>query len=226
MDDNNTTVIIIVIVLIIIGLIILFVVLWNNGNTSSDQSNTTTFIDDEDNEDDDPPFNPNQSDTNKTNTQIINTNHNNSWPIFAEQDKQENSSNPGLESCSEASGKVLAEMAKHEDLASVEEVSNKPVKEITTESSEPVHKLLNLEDGSFNISTETPQKSNKVVPIIKPRPIIPQPNKITPYVPTSSTKKQSSSDETSGQSVDMSIINPASGSSDLSTPTTVKINKN
>ena len=57
---------------------------------------------------------------------------------------------------------------------------------------------------------------------------IPQPNKITPYVVNTKIlpKKQAITEETSGLTVDASLINPASGSSDFSTPTTIKINKN
>jgi hypothetical protein len=284
MDDNNTTVIIIVIVLIILGLIILFVILWNNDNSSSsDQQNQNPQDDFEDDNDGVPPANnddieviytnnPQPINTQPFNTQTINTQTINTQPIntqaintqiinntVLEIHDGEMTSNPGLESGSyDPNTKILEEMAKHEELASVEEISMKDKAEISSGSG-PVHKLTNLEDGSFNISlTEkvptpkapkapTPKVVERVVekaptpkvvvvekaptpkvitidrtikpvvPIMKPRPIVPQPQKISPYVPP--TKKENDSkNEISGSTVNASIIDPGSASSNFSSP--------
>lgn len=70
---------------------------------------------------------------------------------------------------------------------------------------------------------------NQGMPIpIKPRPMIPQPAKISPYVPAITGSKTSGSimDETSGFSVDASMTNPASLSSDFSSPTEKSVRNN
>jgi len=256
MDDNNTTVIIIVIVLIIIGLIILFVLLWNNGNTSSDPTTDDKLNYDDDDDDDQNDHPPQIINTDQNNNfEIIETKKNDNQPFFipvipnnaetiplapinlTEKEIQihspkEDSSNPGLQS--DPSDRVLDKMAHDEELlASVEDFTTAPKLQTgeiksTDEKSQPVHKVLNLEDGSFKLSVDESQKKPKPIQIVKPRPLIPQPNKITPYVVNTKIlpKKQAITEETSGLTVDASLINPASGSSDFSTPTTIKINKN
>jgi hypothetical protein len=70
-------------------------------------------------------------------------------------------------------------------------------------------------------SSSLPENIIESMNNFQPRPMIPQPNKISPYVPaiTGSSKMSSSIDETFGVSIDASMTNPASLSSDFSSPT-------
>jgi hypothetical protein len=109
------------------------------------------------------------------------------------------------------------ELAREEALASVEDMSvyndngTNSSSGTVVKSSMPEHIISNMNASS----NQEPIKENSI-----PRPLVPQPPKIQLYnPPIKGSGNNSLMDETSGFSVDASMTNPASLSSDFSSPT-------
>jgi len=177
-------------------------------------------------------------------------------PSPTEDDDSTNSSiNISMESSSGSPEQSdLEELARQEDLASVEDITayeselsqneSPSINVVKSQSSMPKNIIVDM-NASQNqksikeeitskpvISSSLQVKSKPIaIPqintssqiksetIVLPRPIIPRPIKINPYVPLVTANGNGNMDETSGFSVDASVTNPASLSSNFSSLT-------
>ena len=213
MAPSTNLLIIIIIILLVAGVIVLIVAIANSTNNNDSNSSSNVENDDakDDNNDDD-DFDAGAV----SSANAFNEGRTNNSNIIIKKDKcssSDGSNIPNLASSSDESERLnLDELARQQDLASVEDIAlyNRSEDHDYDNSDPSSTELFNLTSEGAETSSNQSEKS-----VESPRP------RVVPYTPigSESASDQGGNDETSGVSIEPSVSNPAAFSSDFSSQT-------